>query len=180
MASRHSAPPSATRSARGAAAPGSTTSAAPRVPRATIETQTLQTALEQDTFSEWITQAIDQGVRPEQALAFIGLGLMRRMGGVGSDGFDDWKESGEAEHPVDLAGLRQRLEITDLAIRTGAPLSTAEVAQLMGARPGAPVVERAGLTARRLGRNVWKLSRSADGDREDRSHGFSEGFRRRL
>jgi hypothetical protein len=146
----------------------------------TGETHPLRPSLDQDTVSEWITRALDEGVRPEQALAFIGLGLMRRMGSVGAHGFGDWKESGEADHPVDLAGLRQRLETTDLAIRTGAPLSTAEVAQLMGARPGAPVVERGGLTARRLGRNVWRLSRSVDGDRDDRSVGFSEGFRRRL
>jgi hypothetical protein len=144
------------------------------------ETHPLRPSLDQDTVSEWITRALDEGVRPEQALAFIGLGLMRRMGSVAADGFGDWKESGEADHPVDLGGLRQRLEITDLAIRTGAPLSTAEVAQLMGARPGAAVVERGGLRARRLGRNVWKLSRSADGDRDERSGGFSEGFRRRL
>ncbi len=144
------------------------------------ETHPLRPSLDQDTVSEWISRALDEGVRPEQALALIGLGLMRRMGSVGADGFGDWKESGEADHPVDLAGLRQRLEITDLAIRTGAPLSTAEVTQLMGARPGAALVERGGLTARRLGRNVWKLSRSADGEREERSIGFSEGFRRRL
>nr|WP_286196026.1 hypothetical protein [Synechococcus sp. CCAP 1479/9] len=105
---------------------------------------------------------------------------MRRMGGGIGDGFADWKDAAEADHPVDLAALRQRLEITDLAIRTGAPLSTAEVTQLMGARPGAALVERGGLTARRLGRNVWKLSRSADGEREERSIGFGEGFRRRL
>lgn len=144
------------------------------------ETQPLRNALDQDTFSEWITRAIDQGVRPEQALAFIGLGLMRRMGSVGIEDFSDWQDSG-GESPLDLSGLRQRLEITDLAIRTGAPLSTAEVAQLMGARPGAAVVERGGLTARRLARNVWKLSRSSDEEeRSDRGLGFSEGFRRRL
>jgi hypothetical protein len=144
------------------------------------ETQPLRHPLDRDTVSEWITRALDEGVRPEQALAFIGLGLMRRMGGPTGDGFADWKDIAEADHPVDLAALRQRLEITDLAIRTGAPLSTAEVTQLMGARPGATLVERGGLTARRLGRNVWKLSRSADGEREERSIGFSEGFRRRL
>ena len=143
----------------------------------TSETQPLRSALDQDTFSEWIARAIDQGVRPEQALAFIGLGLMQRMGSVGFDGAGAWQDEGEADHPVDLSALRQRLEITELAIRTGAPLSTAEVAQLMGARPGAPLVERGGLTARRLARNVWKLSRSSD---EERGHGFSEGFRRRL
>ncbi len=144
------------------------------------ETHPLRSSLDQDTVSEWITRALDEGVRPEQALALIGLGLMGRMGGVGTEGFGDWKDSGEADHPVDLAGLRQRLEITDLAIRTGAPLTTAEVAQLMGARPGSAVVERGGLRARRLGRNVWKLSRSGDGERDDRSGGFSDGFRRRL
>jgi hypothetical protein len=163
---------------RTASAPSSTSGS----PAAGVagETHPLRPSLDQDTVSEWITRALDEGVRPEQALAFIGLGLMRRMGSVAADGFGDWKESGEADHPVDLGGLRQRLEITDLAIRTGAPLSTAEVAQLMGARPGAAVVERGGLRARRLGRNVWKLSRSADGDRDERSGGFSEGFRRRL
>ena len=163
---------------RTASAPSSTSGS----PAAGVagETHPLRPSLDQDTVSEWITRALDEGVRPEQALAFIGLGLMRRMGSVAADGFGDWKESGEADHPVDLGGLRQRLEITDLAIRTGAPLSTAEVAQLMGARPGAAVVERGGLRARRMGRNVWKLSRSADGDRDERSGGFSEGFRRRL
>jgi hypothetical protein len=50
----------------------------------------------------------------------------------------------------------------------------------MGARPGAPLVERGGLTARRLARNVWKLSRSSDEDRSDRGLAFSDGFRRRL
>jgi hypothetical protein len=163
---------------RTASAPSST-SESPAVGVAG-ETHPLRPSLDQDTVSEWITRALDEGVRPEQALAFIGLGLMRRMGSVGIEDFSDWQDGGEAENTVDLTGLRQRLEITDLAIRTGAPLTTAEVAQLMGARPGAAVVERGGLRARRLGRNVWKLSRSADGDRDDRSAGFSEGFRRRL
>ena len=158
----------------------STADGASSAPGVASETQPLRHPLDQDTVSEWITRALDQGVRPEQALAFIGLGLMRRMGGGLGEGFADWRDPAEADHPVDLAALRQRLEITELAIRTGAPLSTAEVTQLMVARPGAALVERGGLTARRLGRNVWKLSRSADGEREERSIGFSEGFRRRL
>ena len=165
---------------RTASATSDATSHGSPAPGVASETQPLRHPLDQDTVSEWITRALDEGVRPEQALAFIGLGLMRRMGGDIGDGFADWKDAAEADHPVDLAGLRQRLEITDLAIRTGAPLSTAEVTQLMGARPGAALVERGGLTARRLGRNVWKLSRSADGEREERSIGFGEGFRRRL
>ena len=60
----------------------------------------------------------------------------------------------------DSGALRQRLELTDLALRTGAPLSTAEVTYLMGARPGGELVERGGLRARRLSRNVWKLSQA--------------------
>lgn len=129
-------------------------------------------------FSDWIAHAMDQGVKPEQALAFIGLGLMQRMGTAHDTNFTTiWNEShGEA---ADLQNLRQRLELTDLAVRTGAPLSTAEVAVLLGARPGTPVVERGGLIARRVSRNVWKLSRSGEsGDRT--SPGYGDAFRRRL
>lgn len=126
---------------------------------------------------DWMAQAAAQGVKPEQALAFIGLGLMRRMAG-GEESAWIWNEE-EDGGSVDLAALRQRLEITQLALQTGAPLSTAELTQLLGARPGGPVVERGGLRARRLGRNLWKLGRIEDGgDRAGAS--FSEGFRRRL
>ena len=89
-----------------------------------------------------------------------------------------WNEA-EDGGQVDLAALRQRLELTQLALQTGAPLSTAEVAQLLGARPGAAVIERGGLVARRVSRNVWKLSRAAE-PTERPASGFSEGFRRRL
>jgi hypothetical protein len=126
---------------------------------------------------DWMAQAAAQGVKPEQALAFIGLGLMRRMAG-GEESAWIWNEE-EDGGAVDLAALRQRLEITQLALQTGAPLSTAELTQLLGARPGGPVVERGGLRARRLGRNLWKLARIEDGgDRAGAS--FGEGFRRRL
>ena len=37
------------------------------------------------------------------------------------------------------------LELTALAINTGAPLTTAEVSMLLGARPGSEQVERGGL-----------------------------------
>ena len=126
---------------------------------------------------DWMAQAAAQGVKPEQALAFIGLGLMRRMAG-GEESAWIWNEE-EDGGSVDLAALRQRLEITQLALQTGAPLSTAELTGLLGARPGGPVVERGGLRARRLGRNLWKLGRIEDGgDRPGAS--FGEGFRRRL
>ena len=32
-----------------------------------------------DGMAEWLAQAIDQGVQPDQALAFMGLGLMRSL-----------------------------------------------------------------------------------------------------
>jgi hypothetical protein len=126
---------------------------------------------------DWMAEAAAQGVKPEQALAFIGLGLMRRLAG-GQDTAWIWNEEDDGGSS-DLAALRQRLELTQLALQTGAPLSTADVTQLLGARPGGPLVERAGLRARRLGRNLWKLSRLEDGaDRGGAS--FGEGFRRRL
>lgn len=115
-----------------------------------------------------------QGMKPEQALALIGLGLMQKMAASGQQ--IPWMgrepdDGGQA----DLGALRQRLELTQLAIQTGAPLTTAEATQLLGARPGAAVVERGGLRARRLARNVWKLSRVSE-----EGGGFGDGFRRRL
>jgi len=79
----------------------------------------------------------------------------------------------------DVNGLRQRLELTDLALRTGAPLSTAEVTYLMGARPGGAVVERGGLRATRVSRNVWKLSQGRGSSAEVSSfNSFNDGRRR--
>lgn len=71
-----------------------------------------------------------------------------------------WNES-EDGGACDVGSLRQRLELTQLALQTGAPLSTAEVTYLMGARPGSAEVERGGLRARRISRNVWKLAQTA-------------------
>jgi len=99
----------------------------------------------------------EQGdVRPEQALALVGMGLLQKMAANGELPWN-WSKA-EDGGSCDAAALRTRLELTDLALRTGAPLSTAEVTYLMGARPGASVVERGGLKARRVSRNVWKLS----------------------
>jgi len=80
---------------------------------------------------------------------------------------------------IDAAVLRQRLELVDLALRTAAPLTTAEVTHLMGARPGAPVVERGGLIARRQARNVWILSR-VQGEGGSGAGHFQETPRRRF
>lgn len=45
-------------------------------------------------------------------------------------------------------------------------LTTREVRLLLGANPGAEEVTRAGVTARRLSRNLWRLSRATEGRRE--------------
>ena len=61
----------------------------------------------------------------------------------------------------DTYELRQRLELTSLAIETGAPLSTSEVSRLLGFRPGASKVERGGLIAKKISRNVWRLTKTS-------------------
>jgi hypothetical protein len=128
---------------------------------------------------EWMAQAVQQGLKPEQALACIGLGLMGKLADGGKDLPWIWNEEEDGDN-FDGTSLRQRLELVQLALQTGAPLSTAEVTHLMGARPGAAVVQRGGLTARRLSRNVWKLSRSNEDSERASTTGFGEGFRRRL
>ncbi len=97
-------------------------------------------------------------LKAEQALGLIGLGLIQKMQQEGSSPWC-WSES-EDSGQVDLNALKQRLELTNLAIKTGAPLTTAEVTHLLGARPGSGKTERGGLIAKRISRNVWKLSRN--------------------
>ncbi|WP_409995732.1 hypothetical protein [Cyanobium sp. HWJ4-Hawea] len=143
-------------------------------------TATTTTSTTAKPMQEWMAQAAADGVKPEQALAFIGLGLMQKMAAAGQDLPWSWNE-GEDGGQADLAALRQRLELIQLAIQTSAPLSTAEVSHLLGARPGTALVERGGLLARRVSRNVWKLSRSSDDGDRGASNGFGgDGFRRRL
>ena len=97
-------------------------------------------------------------LKAEQALGLIGLGLMQKMSQEGSSVWD-WSTEGGNEK-VDTASLRQRLELTALAIETGAPLSTSEVTHLLGSRPVSSKIERGGLIARRISRNVWKLNKA--------------------
>ena len=122
-----------------------------------------------------------QGVKPEQALALVGMGVMQKLVSSGELPWV-WNEAEDAGR-CDVQSLRQRLELTDLALRTGAPLSTAEITYLMGVRPASETVERGGLRARRLSRNVWKLSQaagsSASANRDNVSFGsFNDGRRR--
>jgi hypothetical protein len=147
-------------------------------PTEAAEAEAIPSTTPSANLPEWMAQAVQQGVKPEQALAFIGLGLMGKLADGGSQPPWIWSEE-EDGGSIDTVALRQRLELIQLALQTGAPLSTAEVTLLMGARPGAPLVQRGGLSARRLARNVWKLSRA--GEEPDRAgSSFNEGFRRRL
>ncbi len=101
---------------------------------------------------------IPNDLKAEQALGFIGLGLMQKMMKEGPDKWS-WSEA-EDGGQADLIALHQRLEMTELAIKTGAPLTTAEVTHLLGAKPGSSKTERGGLLAKRISRNVWKISKA--------------------
>ena len=103
-------------------------------------------------------ESLPTELKAEQTLGLIGLGLMQKMSREGFSGWD-WSSEGNGEK-ADLVSLRQRLELTALAIETGAPLSTSEITQLLGSRPGSSKVERGGLVARRISRNVWKLNKA--------------------
>jgi len=70
-----------------------------------------------------------------------------------------------APEPVaaDLSGdVLKRLQAGQLAMETGLPITTAEIAWLIGARPGGDVVERGRVVARKHGRNCWTLETAQD------------------
>lgn len=96
-------------------------------------------------------------INPEQALGLVSLGLMQKLSDRGITDLNWLKE----DEKCDFYELRQRLELTSLAIETGAPLSTSEISKLLGVRPGASKVERGGLIAKKISRNVWKLVKSS-------------------
>ena len=56
------------------------------------------------------------------------------------------------------------MELTQLDINTGATLTTTEVTALIWAKPGKSKLERAGLLATKIARNVWKLSKISQGN----------------
>lgn len=64
--------------------------------------------------------------------------------------------SGDSPDP---APFLARLEAAERAVASGLGLTTAETAWILGVRPGAPVVQRGGLMARRTGWNCWRLER---------------------
>ena len=105
--------------------------------------------------------ALSTELKAEQALGLIGIGLMKK---ISQERLSDLDWSNEmSREKADLNTLQQRLEITAMAIQTGAPLTTSEVTQLLGAKPGSSEIERGGLFAQKISRNVWKLSKAEKG-----------------
>ncbi|WP_191964845.1 hypothetical protein [Synechococcus sp. RSCCF101] len=133
----------------------------------------------------WMKEMMEGEATPERALALIGIGLVGRMTGSSSESEWSWIQPEDGTE-ARLDGLRRRLETIALAINTGAPLTTQEVSQLLGARPGSDRARRGDVQAERLSRNVWRLSRVESSGREvdggRMNAGFSEaaGRRRRL
>ncbi len=124
------------------------------------------------------TSALRSELNAEQALGMIGMGLMQKLNyeGPGRWIWSDAEDGGSAN----LTELRQRLELTDLAIKTGAPLSTAEITHLLGVRPGSEQVERAGIRASRISRNVWRLTQIENSPAQSTNPFGDDRFRRRL
>ncbi len=104
------------------------------------------------------SQDFSSKLNPDQALGLVSLSLMQKLANKGVSDFKWLAE--ENNDKADLQSLRQRLELISLAIETGAPLTTSEVSQLIGVRPNSPKIERGGLVAKRISRNVWKLTRA--------------------
>ncbi|MFN9548358.1 MAG: hypothetical protein ACK6AD_15050 [Cyanobacteriota bacterium] len=99
--------------------------------------------------------------RKERKIADFAHGLRRQQTPqTAPAGLPD--PSGESADPADVRQLLRRLDAAEKALRTGFPLTTAELAWILGVRPGAAVVTRAGIRASRTGRNVWRLELSAD------------------
>ena len=94
---------------------------------------------------------------PDQTLGLVSLSLMQKLSQ--KDPSLSWLIE-DNKDLRNLRNLRDRLELVDLAIKTGAPLSTAEVSFLLGAKPGKSKIERAGLVAIKVSRNVWKIAKN--------------------
>ena len=95
---------------------------------------------------------------PDQTLGLVSLTLMQKLSQ--KDPSFSWLIDDNKDFR-NMKNLRNRLELIDLAIKTGAPISTAEVSFLMGAKPGKSRVERGGLIAIKVSRNVWKIAKNS-------------------
>lgn len=113
--------------------------------------------------------ALGRGLSTVAALEAVGMGR-RAAALVESDGAaltgpmesdgpppEGPMESDGADDGEGLILLRRRLAALRDALELGAPLSTAEAALLLGARPGGAEVVRGRIRAVRLRRNLWTL-----------------------
>ena len=106
------------------------------------------------------SSASENELSPDQTLGLVSLSLMQKLSQ--KDPSFSWLGDPKSDQ-LNLKNLRDRLELTELAINTGAPLTTSEVAILIGAKPGKSKIERGGLLATKIARNVWKLSKIGQG-----------------
>ena len=95
---------------------------------------------------------------PDHTLGLVSLTLMQKLSQ--KDPSFSWLID-DNKDLRNMKNLRNRLELIDLAIKTGAPISTAEVSFLMGAKPGNSRVERGGLIAIKVSRNVWRIAKNS-------------------
>ena len=95
---------------------------------------------------------------PDQTLGLVSLSLMQKLSQ--KDPSFSWLIDDNKELR-NMKNFRNRLELIDLALKTGAPISTAEVSFLMGAKPGKSRVERGGLIAIKVSRNVWRIAKNS-------------------
>ena len=102
------------------------------------------------------SSATDNELSPDQTLGLVSLSLMQKLSQ--KDPSFSWLAD-ENSDKVNLKNLRDRLELTELALNTGAPLTTSEITTLIGVKPGKSKLERGGLLATKIARNVWKLSK---------------------
>ena len=106
------------------------------------------------------SSASENALSPDQTLGLVSLSLMQKLSQ--KDPSFSWLVDTKPDQ-INLKKLRDRLELIELAINTGAPLTTSEVSILMGAKPGKSKIERGGLLAIKVARNVWKLSKLGQG-----------------
>ena len=105
------------------------------------------------------TSSENRELSPDQTLGLVSLTLMQKLSQ--KDPSFSWLID-DNKDLQNVKNLRDRLELIELAIKTGAPISTAEVSFLIGAKPGKSRVERGGLVAIKVSRNVWKIAKNSN------------------
>ena len=105
------------------------------------------------------SQKVKEELSTDQTLGLVSLSLMQKLSQ--KDPSFSWLVE-ENPDKLNLKKLRDRLELIELAIKTGAPLSTSEVSSLMGVKPGKSRIERGALLATKISRNVWQITKMRD------------------